>query len=53
MPLLYENKKARFLQFLKMGINPFKKFVSTGEIKEEVGLVPSRQKFLKCKKKKQ
>jgi hypothetical protein len=46
MPLVYENKKARLLYFLKMGINPFKKFVSTGEIKEEIGLVPSRQDFI-------
>jgi hypothetical protein len=41
--LLYENKKAKLLYFLKMGLNPFKKFVSTGEIEEELGLVDSRK----------
>ena len=40
--LLYENKKEKLLNFLKIGINPFKKFVATGEIKEEIGLVNSR-----------
>lgn len=45
MPLLYENKKAKFLNILKNGINPFKKFVSTGEIKEEIGMVKSRKAF--------
>ncbi|MHA1293599.1 MAG: hypothetical protein ACTSQJ_13150 [Promethearchaeota archaeon] len=44
--LLYENKKAKVLYFLKLGVNPFKKFVSTGEIKEESELVPSRNEFL-------
>ncbi len=44
--LLYENRKVKLLTFLKMGINPFKKFVSTGEIEEELGLVPSREDFL-------
>ncbi len=44
--LLYENKKAKLLNILKIGINPFKKFVSTGEIKEELGLVKSRKSLL-------
>ncbi len=44
--LLYENKKAKLLNILKIGINPFKKFVSTGEIKEDLGLVNSRKPTL-------
>ncbi|MHA1671030.1 MAG: hypothetical protein ACTSV5_10730 [Promethearchaeota archaeon] len=44
--LLYENKKARLLSILKIGINPFKKFVSTGEIKEDLELVKSRKSIL-------
>ena len=44
--LLYENKKAKLLSILKIGINPFEKFVSTGEIKEELGLVKSRKSIL-------
>ena len=36
--LIYENKKAKLLNILKIGINPFKKFVATGEIKEELGI---------------
>ena len=44
--LLYENKKVKLLNFLKMGIAPFKKFVSTGEIREILGLVQSRQDIL-------
>ncbi|MHA1150182.1 MAG: hypothetical protein ACTSR8_18275 [Promethearchaeota archaeon] len=44
--LLYENKKAKLLNTLKVGINPFKKFVATGEIKEDLGLVPSRQSLI-------
>ncbi|MFW9937570.1 MAG: hypothetical protein ACFFD5_07965 [Candidatus Thorarchaeota archaeon] len=44
--LLYENKKARLLTFLKLGIKPFKNFVSTGEIKEDMGLVKSRKTIL-------
>jgi len=44
--LLYENKKVKFLSFLKAGINPFRKFVSTGEIKEDLGLVRSRSKLV-------
>jgi len=41
--LIYENKKAKLLNILKIGINPFKKFVATGEIKEELGFVSSRK----------
>ena len=44
--LLYENRKAKLLNILKIGINPFKKFVSTGEIEEELGLVQSREDLL-------
>ncbi|MFX0017935.1 MAG: hypothetical protein ACFFBT_13780 [Promethearchaeota archaeon] len=40
--LLFENQKEVFLNFLKTGINPFEKFVSTGEIKEDLGLAKSR-----------
>ena len=40
--LLFENQKGVFLNFLKTGINPFEKFVSTGEIKEDLGLAKSR-----------
>lgn len=44
--LLYENKKAKLLNLLKIGLNPFKKFVCTGEIKEELGLVKSRKHLI-------
>ena len=44
--LLYENKKQKLLTILKMGINPFVKFVATGEIKEDIGLVKSRKNLL-------
>ena len=44
--LLYENKKAKLLNIFRIGINPFKKFVSTGEIKEELGIVKSREDLL-------
>lgn len=44
--LLYENKNAILLDLLKTDINPFKKFVSTGEIKEDLGLVNSRNSLL-------
>ncbi len=43
--LLYDNKRIKLLNFLKLGINPFRKFVSTGEIKEELGLVKSRDEL--------
>jgi len=44
--LIYENFKAKLLNILKFGINPFKKFVSTGEIREDLGLVSSRTPLL-------
>ena len=44
--LIYENKNAKLLNILKIGINPFKKFVATGEIKEELGFVNSRKSLI-------
>ena len=44
--LLYENKKVKLLNFLRIGVNPFKRFVSTGEIAEELGVVNSRKSLL-------
>ena len=44
--LLYENKKAKLLNILKFGINPFKKFVSTGEIKEDLEFTSSRNELV-------
>lgn len=44
--LLFENKEQKLISILKFIGSPFKKFVSTGEIKEDIGLVPSRQEFL-------
>lgn len=44
--LIYENFKAKLLNILKFGINPFKKFVSTGELKEDLGLMKSRKDLL-------
>jgi len=44
--LLFENKEQKLINILKFVGSPFKKFVSTGEIKEDIGLVPSRQEFL-------
>ena len=44
--LLFENKEQKLINTLKFIGSPFKKFVSTGEIKEDVGLVHSRQDFL-------
>ncbi len=44
---LYENKRKKLIRVLKWGNNPFKKFVSTGEIREELGLVKSRENFIK------
>ncbi|MHA1687779.1 MAG: hypothetical protein ACTSUN_00320 [Promethearchaeota archaeon] len=44
--LLHENKKKKLLRLLQIGINPFSKFVSTGEIQEDLGLVPSRNSLL-------
>ncbi|MEJ2279320.1 MAG: hypothetical protein P8Y70_16500 [Candidatus Lokiarchaeota archaeon] len=45
--LLWENKKAKLLNRLRIGIHPFKKFVSTGEIEEKIGLVSSRKNFFR------
>lgn len=44
--LIYENFKAKLHNILKFGINPFKKFVSTGEIREDLGLAKSRNDLL-------
>jgi len=44
--LLFENKEQKLINILKFVGSPFKKFVSTGEIKEDIGIVPSRQEFL-------
>lgn len=44
--LLFENIEQKLINTLKFVGSPFKKFVSTGEIKEDVGLVQSRQDFL-------
>ena len=44
--LLYENKKVRLLNLLRIGGNPFKRFVSTGEIAEELPFVSSRKPLL-------
>ncbi|MBY9014250.1 MAG: hypothetical protein KGD68_01020 [Candidatus Lokiarchaeota archaeon] len=40
--ILFENRKELLLNIIKWGNNPFKKFVSTGEIKEGLDLVNSR-----------
>ncbi|MFW9972166.1 MAG: hypothetical protein ACFFDF_18410 [Candidatus Odinarchaeota archaeon] len=44
--LLFENKEQKLLNLLKFTGSPFKKFVSTGEIEEDIGLVQSRQDLL-------
>ncbi len=44
--LLYENKKIKLLNYIKTGLNPFKNFVSTGEIEEHLGVVQSRKDIL-------
>ncbi|KKM89490.1 hypothetical protein LCGC14_1248180 [marine sediment metagenome] len=44
--LLFENKEQKLLNLLKFTGSPFKKFVSTGEIEEDINLVQSRQDFL-------
>ncbi|UCC19082.1 MAG: hypothetical protein JSV62_13400 [Promethearchaeota archaeon] len=44
--LLFENKKQKLLNLLKFTGSPFKKFVSTGEIEEDIGFVKSRQDVL-------
>jgi hypothetical protein len=44
--ILHENNKARLLNIIRWGNNPFKKFVSTSEIKEELDLVKSRDDLI-------
>ena len=44
--ILYENNSARLLNIIKWGNNPFKKFVSTSEIKEELDFVKSREELI-------
>ncbi|MBY8985247.1 MAG: ATP-binding protein [Candidatus Lokiarchaeota archaeon] len=44
--LIFENREQKLINTLKFIGSPFKKFVSTGEIQEDIGLVPSRQEFL-------
>ncbi|MHA2051658.1 MAG: hypothetical protein ACW986_18765 [Promethearchaeota archaeon] len=44
--LLFENKEQKLISILKFIGSPFKKFVSTGEIKEDIGIVQSRYDFL-------
>ncbi|TKJ19206.1 MAG: hypothetical protein CEE43_16180 [Promethearchaeota archaeon Loki_b32] len=44
--LIFENKEQKLLNLLKFTGSPFKKFVSTGEIKEDIRLVQSRQDFV-------
>ena len=44
--ILLENKEQKFINTLKFMGSPFKKFVSTGEIKEDIGLVQSRKEFI-------
>jgi len=44
--LLFENKQQKLLNLLKFTGSPFKKFVSTGEIEEDIGLAHSRQDLL-------
>ncbi len=45
--ILYENKGKKLIRILKWGNNPFEKFVCTGEIREELGLVKSRKNLIK------
>jgi hypothetical protein len=44
--LLWENKEQKLLRILKSGINPFRRFVATGEINEPLGVVDSRVELL-------
>ena len=44
---LYENSEERLLNIIRWGNNPFKKFVSTSEIKEDLDLVKSRDNLIK------
>ncbi len=45
--ILHENNEARLLNIIRWGNNPFKKFVSTSEIKEELDLVKSRDNLIR------
>ncbi|NVM19413.1 MAG: hypothetical protein HWN80_17060 [Candidatus Lokiarchaeota archaeon] len=45
--ILHENNEERLLNIIRWGNNPFKKFVSTSEIKEELDLVKSRDNLIK------
>ena len=49
--ILYENKRKKLINVLKWGNNPFKKFVCTCEIREELELVKSRKNLIKTIKK--
>jgi hypothetical protein len=44
--LLFENSEQKLINILKFVGSPFKKFVSTGEIEEDIRLVQSRNDFL-------
>jgi hypothetical protein len=44
--ILHENNEARLLNIIRWGNNPFKKFVSTSEIKEELDFVKSRDNLI-------
>lgn len=44
--IIYENNEARLLNIIRWGNNPFKKFVSTSEIKEEIDFVKSRDDII-------
>ncbi|MHA2288608.1 MAG: hypothetical protein ACXABG_07465 [Promethearchaeota archaeon] len=44
--ILHENNEARLLNTIRWGNNPFKKFVSTSEIKEELDLEESRAQLI-------
>ncbi|MFX0029478.1 MAG: hypothetical protein ACFE8B_09730 [Candidatus Hermodarchaeota archaeon] len=44
--LLFENYEQKLINILKFIGSPFKKFVSTGEIEEDMGLVQSRKDLL-------
>ncbi|MFX1289285.1 MAG: hypothetical protein ACFFFY_12085 [Promethearchaeota archaeon] len=46
--ILYENSEELLLNFIRWGNNPFKKFVCTGEIKEELDLVSSRSTLIEA-----
>lgn len=44
--LIFKNKNHKLLNLLKFTGSPFNKFVSTGKIEEDIGLVQSRQDLL-------